>query len=120
MSLRDIPELRNPGAAPTRAAGSFDDLFGAGEQGWRHRETKRIGSGQIDDEIELGRLLDRDVASLRTTQNFIDITSGAPEQVQKVRSIGNQTSRFDPLPGIVNCWKPCGEHQGLKSNPIGK
>src|SRR5215472_8859295 len=22
------------------------------------------------------------------------------------------------LPGIVNCWKPCGEHQGVKSNPI--
>src|SRR5262249_37999685 len=86
----------------------------------RDRQPERLGRGQIDDEIEFGRLLDRDVARLRATQNFIDITSSAPEKVQKVRSIGHQTSRFDPLSGIVNCGEPCGEHQGVKSNTIGK
>src|SRR5262245_15601163 len=53
----------------------------------RDRQPERLGRGQIDDEIEFGRLLDRDVARLRATQNFIDITSSAPEKVQKVRSI---------------------------------
>src|SRR5262245_54065165 len=80
---------------------SFDHLVGAQQERLGDRQAQRLGGRQINGEVELGRLLDRDVARLRTTQNFIDITSSAPEKVQKVRSIGHQTSRFDPLSGIV-------------------
>jgi hypothetical protein len=45
--------------APPQTAWSFDHLVGAGEQRRWHREAKRFGSFQIDDEFELGRLLDR-------------------------------------------------------------
>jgi hypothetical protein len=32
----------------------FDHLVGAGEQSWRHGQTKRLRSDQVDDQIELG------------------------------------------------------------------
>src|SRR5262249_58827711 len=50
-----------------------------------------ISRRQIDDEIEVGRLLDWDVAWLRPVQNLIDIFGGAPEQVREVCSIRHYT-----------------------------
>jgi hypothetical protein len=38
-------------------SGLFDHLVGASEQRRRHFEAERLGAGQIDDEIEFGRLL---------------------------------------------------------------
>ena len=44
----------------------FDHLVGDGEQRRRRRETKRLGLSQVDDQLEFGRLLDRDFARLRS------------------------------------------------------
>ena len=66
----------------------LDHLVSAGEQHRRHCQTKRFCSGQIDDKIELGRLLDWNIARFRSTQNPIDIFSGTPEQRRIVWSIG--------------------------------
>jgi hypothetical protein len=38
---------------------SFDHLVGNGEQRRRHSEAEHLGCRQINDEIKLGRLLDR-------------------------------------------------------------
>ena len=38
------------------------------------RETERLGGRQIDDQFELGRLLDRDFAGFRPAQNLVDHT----------------------------------------------
>jgi hypothetical protein len=38
---------------------SFNHLVGAGQQRWWDSEAERLSSRQIDDEIELGRLLHR-------------------------------------------------------------
>ena len=75
----------------------------------RHGETERLCSRQIDDEIELGWLLDREVAGLRSAQNFIDIVASAPEQVREVCTIGHQPSRFDELSVAGHCRQSRGE-----------
>lgn len=75
----------------------FDHLVGCREQGLRYGEPERVGSRQIDDEIKLGRLLDRKVARFRAAQDFVDIVGGTPEHARDVWSIGRQTSRVDVL-----------------------
>ena len=98
---------------------SLDHRVGAGEESWRHFKAQRPRGRQIDDEVELDRLLDRDVAWLRPAQNLVDIIGGAPEQVREVRSIGHQTSRFDELPKTVHRWQSRGQRQGIDANAVG-
>jgi hypothetical protein len=58
-------------------AASLDHLVGAREQDRRDIEAQSLRRDQVHDEIEFGRLLDRDVRRLRTSQNFVDIIGGA-------------------------------------------
>ena len=50
--------------SPARAD-LFDHLVGAGEQRWWHFQTYRLGGRQVDDEVEHGRLLDREFTRFR-------------------------------------------------------
>ena len=50
---------------------SFDHLVGEREQLLWNLEAECLGGRQIDDEIELGRLLDRDIARLIAFQNLV-------------------------------------------------
>jgi hypothetical protein len=48
----------------------FDHLVGAGNQRRRHVEAERLRHDQVNDEVELGRLLDRKIGGLRPPQNL--------------------------------------------------
>src|SRR5262249_44252971 len=60
-------------------ASSFEPLVGAGEHVCRDLEAERLGGREVDDEIELGRLLDRNVGGFCPTQNFIHKIGSPPE-----------------------------------------
>ena len=55
----------------------FDHIVGEGEQRWRHGEAERLRGKEVDSEIELGRLFDREVGRFRSAQNFVDLFAGA-------------------------------------------
>jgi hypothetical protein len=57
----------------------FDHLVGAGEEQFRNCQFERLGSREIDNEVELGRLLHRDIAGFRPTQNLVNIVGSAPD-----------------------------------------
>jgi hypothetical protein len=59
-------------------------LIRKGEERFRNGKPERSGSGKIDDEVKLGRLLDRQVACLGPAQNLVDV-AGAPIVIQEVR-----------------------------------
>src|SRR5262249_43611250 len=98
---------------------SLDHLVGAREQRRWHVDAEDLSSRQIDDEIELGRLLDRDVGRLRTPQNPVDVVCGSPKQVGQVWSIGHQTSHFDILARAVHRRQPRAQRQDADANPVG-
>src|SRR6516164_4458829 len=81
---------------------SLDHLVGKNEHAGRNSEAERLGGGQVDDEIELGRLLDRDVARLCSAQNLVDVVGSAPELVRQAWSVGHQPSSLDVLPKTVH------------------
>src|SRR5262245_38424018 len=71
-------------------ASLFDNLVGAGEQRRRNFQAEHLGSGQVDDEVELGLLLNRDVSWFRPTKNLVDKVGGAPEHVRPICPIRHQ------------------------------
>jgi hypothetical protein len=60
-------------------APSFDHVIGTGEHCSWDGKAKLLGSLKIDDEIELGWLLDGRVRRFRVAQTLVDIVTGATE-----------------------------------------
>ena len=72
-------------ADPGRASSPLrSDLSFRYTQAGRHGEAERLGGLEINDQIELGWLLDREVSRLGAAQDLVDIVAGAPEKVRKV------------------------------------
>src|SRR5262249_50284528 len=106
---------------PRRRAALLDDLVRPHLQRLRNRQTKRLGSLEVDEELELGGLLDRKIARLRALENLVHISGGVPKQVGKIRSVGHETSCIDDLPLWVHHRQPVPRRQvhDLESHQLG-
>jgi hypothetical protein len=60
------------------AHGLLDDLIRQRQQGRRDREAERLGRLEVDDQLELGRLLDGEIAGFGAFQNLVHMGRGAP------------------------------------------
>ena len=118
LARRNKPPLCAISDHMQRSNSLLDHLASEREQLVWNRETKCLGRGQIDGEIELDWLLDRDVGGLCPAQNLVDEFGGAAEQVRYVCSIGHQTYRFEVLPKAVHRRQSRGKRQGVKPNPV--
>ena len=61
----------------------------------RNRQPERFGRLEVDDQLELRRIFDRQVAGIGTLQNFIDISCRSPKRIGQTWGIGDETAGFD-------------------------
>src|SRR5262245_31289894 len=65
-----------------------------------------LGRLEIDDELELRRLLDRNIARLGTFQNLVHIRGGAPVQVGNVHAVRHEPPSFYKIALVVHDGEP--------------
>src|SRR5262249_48944120 len=74
---------------------SLDHLVRAREQRRRHFEAERPGSLQVDHELELGRLQDREVCWFFALKDAAGIDADLTIHVQNIDSVTHQLAHFD-------------------------
>src|SRR5262249_3322826 len=60
----------------------------------RNRQADLLGGFEVDDELELRRLLHREISRLGAFQNLVHIRGSASEQVGGVRAIVHESAGF--------------------------
>src|SRR5215467_7890883 len=86
----------------TCGGSSLDHLIRPCQQRGRDRETESFGGLEVDDELELGGLLDRQVGRLGTFQDLVHVQSSTLVQIVKLRAVGHEASNLDVLPLAID------------------
>jgi hypothetical protein len=68
---------------------SLDDLVCACEDRWRHREAERLGCLEVDDQLEGGRLLDRQIGGFGTLEDLSGVNADQAKGSCEARSIAD-------------------------------
>src|SRR5215469_8125116 len=76
---------------------SLDNLVGADQQRLGDRQAERLGGLGIDDQLERGGLLDREVPRLGTLQNLVHVAGGAVEEIGEARAIAYEGTGLSEL-----------------------
>src|SRR5262249_48411565 len=93
----------------------FDHLVGADEHcGWQV-EAERLRSFEINDELQFGRKLHREVGDGSALQYLVDISRGATEAVTKINSIAYEPAGFHVFAITVHSGQACS--RGASSDP---
>jgi hypothetical protein len=79
--------LAPAGSHQLSLAHSFDDLIGDCEHARRDGQAERIGRSEINRELEVGGLLNRQIRRLGPFQYFVHIACSTPIQVRIVWSV---------------------------------
>ena len=71
---------------------------------WRETLFRKPGGFQIDDQLELGRLLDRKVRRFGTLENLIDIYRGSPHPFRIVDPVGYKPALLGETSRPIDDW----------------
>src|SRR5574341_1637802 len=69
------------------------------------RQAERLGSLEVNDQLEFRRLLHGQVSGLGTLENLVHVGSGASEQVGVDRAVGHQAASLRILSQRVHRWQ---------------
>src|SRR5215470_14193497 len=90
-----------PGAVVSRCSNVkpklLNNLVGSQQDCRRQIDTDRFGGLQIDDHLELGGLLDRQIGGLGATSDPINELSNAPEERRDARAVAQQATHIYPF-----------------------
>ena len=75
----------------------FDHLIGGSDQGRRNGEAEHRRGPGVDDQLELGRLHDRQIRRLRALEDAAGIDSNMTKRIRRVGSVTHQPADFGKL-----------------------
>ena len=70
----------------------FDHLVGAGQERLRHGQAKRLRGLEVDHQLELGRLLHRQVGRLLALEDAVDVAGRAAGRIGRIGPVGHQAA----------------------------
>src|SRR2546426_768833 len=73
---------------------SLDDSIRLKQERLRDGEAEGLRRLEVDRQLELRRLLDREISGLRAFQDPIDVYRGLLEQLRVIRVIGDESASF--------------------------
>jgi hypothetical protein len=79
----------------------LDDLVGAHEERLRQSEAELLGGLQIEDQLEPGRLLDRQVGRLGALENLSGVNARLAIGIREARPIADQAARRDEFASLM-------------------
>src|SRR5262249_61922504 len=83
---------------------SFNHLVGDGEYARWDGEAERFGSLHVDDQLEFGRLQDRQIGRLLALENPAGEDADLAVRIRPSGAIANQTTGRDGLAPFVDRW----------------
>src|SRR5215831_17082762 len=81
--------------------GLLDQLVSECEQRGRYGETERLGDLDVNDQLELSRLLDGEVGGLCPLQDLVHEAGSLPVEVDDARPVRHQAPRIRELTRAV-------------------
>jgi len=78
-----------------RVTRSFDHLVGACGEAGRHFEPEYFGTLEVDNKLELGGLIDRQIGGLLALENPGDIEPSAAIAIRDIIAVAHQPTLFD-------------------------
>jgi hypothetical protein len=72
----------------------------------RDRQTERLGGLEVDEELELGGLLYREVGGPDAFEDLVDVQGSLPEHVIKIRAVRHEGARMGVLREAADGRKP--------------
>src|SRR4030095_4996282 len=96
----------------------LDHLIRPRQQRRRDRQAERLGGLEVDDQLELGGLLDRKVSRLRPLENAIDIARHAPVHVREAYAVGHEAAVADVFSELVHGRQTVARSQVDEKTPV--
>jgi hypothetical protein len=84
--------------------GLFDHLIDLHEQAHRHVKAKRLRSLEIDDQLELGRPIDRQIGWLRALENPRGLDTGSAIGIPEAISVAHEATVPSHVTIDIDSW----------------